>query len=156
MAKPKLFKSVADLQEKIDVYFKDCEGTMLRDKDGGVVLTKFGQPIIIGDRPPTMGGLALALGLPSRKALMTFRHKNKQWCALIDKAKQRVEAYAEERLYDKDGCNGARFTLQNNFGWDVKDDEAKASVHIICDIPRAEVKAEVPAEGGDSDGSSSG
>lgn len=32
-----------------------------------------------------------------------------------------VEAYAEERLFDKDGSNGARFSLINNFrGWTEK------------------------------------
>jgi hypothetical protein len=29
-----------------------------------------------------------------------------------------VEAYAESRLFDKDGANGAKFSLANNFrGW---------------------------------------
>jgi hypothetical protein len=32
-----------------------------------------------------------------------------------------VEQYAEERLFDKDGANGAKFSLANNFeGWKEK------------------------------------
>lgn len=39
----------------------------------------------------------------------------------ITRAKSMVEAYAEERLFDKDGSNGARFSLINNFrGWTEK------------------------------------
>jgi hypothetical protein len=39
----------------------------------------------------------------------------------ITRAKARVEAYAESRLFDKDGANGAKFSLSNNFhGWAEK------------------------------------
>ena len=32
-----------------------------------------------------------------------------------------VEAYTEERLFDRDGSNGAQFSLRNNFsGWNEK------------------------------------
>ena len=32
-----------------------------------------------------------------------------------------MEQYAEERLFDKDGANGAKFSLANNFsGWKEK------------------------------------
>ena len=54
----------------------------------------------------------------------------------------RIEMYAEERLYDKDGSNGAKFSLQNNFkGWNeaVKEAAKEATttaVKIINDIPR--------------------
>ena len=37
------------------------------------------------------------------------------------RAKAVVERYAEERLFDKDGANGAKFSLANNFeGWREK------------------------------------
>ena len=39
----------------------------------------------------------------------------------ITRAKTRIEQYAEERLFDKDGANGAKFSLANNFeGWKEK------------------------------------
>ncbi len=39
----------------------------------------------------------------------------------ITRAKARLEAYTEERLFDKEGAAGARFSLANNFkGWSEK------------------------------------
>jgi len=40
----------------------------------------------------------------------------------ITRAKAKIEAYAESRLYDKDGVKGAEFTLRCNFGWRDKQD----------------------------------
>ena len=39
----------------------------------------------------------------------------------ITRAKTFIEQYAEERLFDKDGAYGAKFSLANNFkGWAEK------------------------------------
>ena len=36
----------------------------------------------------------------------------------ITRAKTMIEAYTEERLFDRDGTSGAQFSLRNNFsGW---------------------------------------
>ena len=44
----------------------------------------------------------------------------------ITRAKSRIEMYNEERLYDKDGVNGAKFNLKNNFkGWAENPEPAK-------------------------------
>ena len=43
----------------------------------------------------------------------------------ITRAKLRCERYAEERLYDRDGNGGARFSLQVNFGWNDRPKEAE-------------------------------
>ena len=46
----------------------------------------------------------------------------------IDRAKTKIEEYAERRLFDRDGCNGAKFSLANNFrGWAEKQ-EIKAQI----------------------------
>ncbi len=38
--------------------------------------------------------------------------------------KSRCEEYAERRLYDRDGVNGAKFSLANNFkGWRDKPED---------------------------------
>ena len=68
-----------------------------------------------------------------------------------------LEEKTEERLFDKDGANGAKFSLQNNFRWrdGNKDDAEKApSVTIINDIPRTVPVKAVP-DGESADGSSS-
>ena len=39
----------------------------------------------------------------------------------ITRAKTMIEAYTEERLFDKEGSNGAQFSLRNNFkGWNER------------------------------------
>lgn len=118
--RPPVFTSVEEMQEKIDAYFKDCEGQPLTDDEGRVLRDKYNNPIIVGVRPLTITGLALALGFNSRQSLLNYEEKD-EFLDTIKKAKARVEQYAEERLFDKDGANGAKFSLSNNFkGWTEK------------------------------------
>ena len=65
---------------------------------------------------------------------MNYQGK-KEFMDTITRAKSMVEAYAEERLFDRDGSNGARFSLVNNFkGWsdrpktDLDDEEQRARI----------------------------
>lgn len=115
-----MYKSKEEIQEKIDAYFKECEGHILRDSEDNPVYDKYGHPVIIGQRPLTITGLALALGFTSRRALLNYQDKE-EFVHTITRAKAKVEQYAEERLFDKDGANGAKFSLANNFeGWKEK------------------------------------
>lgn len=115
--RPPIYKTKEEIEEKIESYFKECEGRPLTDAAGEAVLNKYGSPIIIDRKPPTVTGLALALGFASRQALLNYQGK-KQFNDTITRAKSRVEEYAEQRLFDKDGSNGAQFSLRNNFkGW---------------------------------------
>ena len=140
---PPKYSCPEDMQVKIDAYFKDCEGTMLKDDDGQPLRDKFGYPIIIDRKPLTVTGLALALGFTSRQALLNYQGKA-AFRAMIERAKLQIENYAEMRLYDKDGANGAKFNLQNNFKhWDAdkatQEDGGKApAFNIIFDIPRVQ------------------
>ena len=113
------------MQEKIDAYFADCEGELLRDANGDPVLDKYGNEIYSHQRPPTVTGLAWALGFASRKSLLEYQGKQ-EFVNTITRAKTRCEQYAEERLFDRDGTNGARFSLQANFGWKDKPTESAA------------------------------
>lgn len=120
VGRPPKYNTKEEIQEKIDDYFKECEGEILKDSEGEVVFDKYGNPVIIKTRPPTITGLALALGFTSRQALLNYQAK-KEFVDTITRAKARVEQYAEERLFDKDGANGAKFSLANNFkGWNEK------------------------------------
>jgi hypothetical protein len=111
---------IEKMQEKIDAYFEECKGRLLSDDDGNILRDKYGIPIYIDVKPPTITGLALALGFTSRQALLNYQAKE-EFVDTITRAKSRVECYAEERLYDKDGANGAKFNLANNFeGWKEK------------------------------------
>ena len=57
----------------------------------------------------------------------------------------RIEMYAEERLYDREGANGAKFALQNAFkdwnkgieGLEGQSRAVVAAVKILNDIPKA-------------------
>ena len=108
------WESVNGMQEVIDDYFKRCEGTELLDSNGDVRLNKYDEPIMIGATPPTVTGLALALGFVSRQSLLEYQAEE-EFADTITRAKARVEEYAEKRLFDKEGSNGAQFSLKNNF-----------------------------------------
>ena len=116
MARPLKYKTVQDLQAAIDAYFLACEGKMLKDDDGKPVLNKWGEPVMLGRKPPTVTGLALALGFAGRQALLNYQGRAAFKDAVL-RAKARCEEYAETRLFDKDGSNGAKFSLSCNFGW---------------------------------------
>lgn len=114
------YKSKEEIEGIIEKYFEECKGTPLFGEDGKVMLDKQGHPIICGKKPPTITGLALALGFTSRQALLNYQAKA-EFIDTITRAKSRVEAYTEERLFDKDGVQGAKFSLTNNFkGWAEK------------------------------------
>lgn len=116
--KPPKYKTASEMQEKIDNYFADCEGELLQDENGPV-LDKYGNEIYLHQRPPTITGLALALGFASRQSLLDYQAK-REFLDTITRAKARCEQYAEERLFDRDGTNGAQFSLRANFGWNDK------------------------------------
>ena len=91
-------------------------------------------PVITGAHPPTVTGLAVALGFSGRQALLNYQAK-KQFVDTITRAKARCEEYAEQRLYDRDGANGAQFSLRCNFGWNDKAPPAEESeVKILDDL----------------------
>lgn len=87
---------------------------------------KYGAPIIVGKRPPTVTGLALALGFASRQALLNYQGR-KQFNDTITRAKTYVEQYAEERLFDREGVQGAKFSLVNNFKGGARSRRVKAT-----------------------------
>ena len=119
VGRPATYKTVEEMQEVIDKYFEDCDGEYVVI-DGCVVTDKNGYPIKTKPRPLTITGLALALGFSGRQALLNYEDKP-EFMDTIKRAKSRIEQYAEERLFDKDGVNGAKFNLSNNFkGWSEK------------------------------------
>lgn len=119
---PRKWKSVKAMQAAIDAYFKECEGEPLI-VDGVAAVDKYGVPIIINAKPPTVTGLALALGFTGRKQLIDYQGRE-EFCNTITRAKSRCEEYAESRLYDKDGANGAKFSLGCNFGWNADNEKS--------------------------------
>ena len=116
---PPYFTEVEEMKELIDKYFEDCKGEPLLDDEGNQMLDKRGHPIRINVEPPTVTGLALALGFNSRQSLLNYQAKE-AFVDTITRAKAIIEKYNEIRLYDKEGVNGAKFNLSNNYGWSEK------------------------------------
>lgn len=132
--RPPKYKTVEEMQTKIDAYFTSCEGTPLLDDEGKAVTDKYGEPVIVGAHPPTVTGLALALGFTGRQALLNYQAKPK-FVDTITRAKARCEAYAEERLFDRNGTTGAQFSLKCNFGWNDKSPaDTDGEVRIVDDL----------------------
>lgn len=141
--RPPKFSTREELQAKIDAYFAACDGKPLTDATGNICRDKYGCPIIIDAHPPTVTGLALALGFTSRQALLNYQAK-KEFVDTITRAKSRVEAYAEARLFDRDGVHGAKFNLINNFkGWSDRPREAPEDVPAGDDPLTCSLKEEL-------------
>lgn len=62
-------------------------------------------------RPYTLAGLACALGKTRVQLLASADDP------CVAKAIARCEAYAEERLFDRETARGAEFILKNDHGW---------------------------------------
>jgi hypothetical protein len=120
VGRPAAYKTPEEMQERIDAYFNSCYGEYVTDPEGNLMTDKHGHPVMTKPRPLTITGLALALGFSGRQALLNYEDKE-EFMDTIKRAKSRIEQYAEERLFDKDGVNGAKFNLSNNFkGWREK------------------------------------
>lgn len=105
------------MQRVIDLYFNVCNNnakdieTILTDEEAAIV-NQWGDPVV-----PTVAGLSLALGM-SRQALLDYEKKD-EFLDTVKRAKQRIEASIEQRLFGN-SVTGVIFNLKNNFGWKDK------------------------------------
>ena len=115
MARKPRYESVEQIEGLIEAYFESCKGELLRDKDGKIVFNqKDGEPVWVGRKPPTIPGLALALGFSSRQSLYNYKAK-KEFVDTISRAQTRVEQYTAEKLFERDSQRGAQFALEYGF-----------------------------------------
>jgi hypothetical protein len=145
VGRPLKFQSVEELQAKIDAYFREMDReedtrvfahTTIIDEDYDVIEKDVrvskkriiceacrrnsyepGCKILSGElklkRPYTVTGLALWLDT-TRETLLDYQEKD-EFSYTIVRAKQRIENYASERLFDKDTpTRGVIFSLSNN------------------------------------------
>lgn len=132
--RPPKYKTKEEIQEKIDKYFESCYKpvrVLIKDSSKYITLTDENGNIIKEQyRPFTVTGLADALDM-TRQSLLNYSEKD-EFFDTIMRAKRKCELYAEERLFDKDGANGAKFSLANNFeSWkDKKDVDANVNTEI--------------------------
>jgi hypothetical protein len=97
------YRTIGELQNKIDEYFSKGEILTFRTKNGEETMTVF-----------TDAGLAYYLGFKSRQDMMSYE-KNPKFGYLIALARLRVEAAYEARLHSPTPV-GAIFALKNK-GW---------------------------------------
>ena len=93
--RPRKYKTPDEMQPKIDAYFAT----------------------ITDDNPPTVTGLAIALDM-TRFGLLEYEERG-EFSHTVKKAKARVEAFMEKRMYGN-AVAGVIFNLKNNFGWKDK------------------------------------
>lgn len=106
MGRKRSFKSNKWLEQTVEKYFADCQTE---------------------EKMPTVAGLALALGFHCRQALDRYTDRSEiepedKAVQIITRAKCRIEEANLQAAYHKDSSQGARFVLQNGFGYAEKKD----------------------------------
>ncbi len=80
---------------------------------------------------PTMAGLALSLDV-DRSTIVNYS-KNEEYFGTIRKARAKIEAFVETRLYGNN-VTGCIFNLKNNFNWKDKSEvESKVTTNEVSD-----------------------
>ena len=140
--RPRKWTDPKKMQKAIDEYFVECECELMRN-DGKILVDKYGKPIYLNRKPPTISGLACYLGFKDRQSLLDYQ-KNDEFSCTILRAKLRIEAYLEERPMDRGGQRGAEFNLRCNYGWNdkQKDDNQTEDNNNLGVIMLAPVKTE--------------
>lgn len=139
VGRPPKFTCKEQIQELGEAYLRECMGKPYIMDDGSVLLDKYGEVILVGRHPPTVTGLARALGFTSRQSLLEYQAKA-EFSDTVTRLKLQIEEYAEERLFDKDGQRGAEFSLKYNFRWaqeaekDSSEDENGQGVVLIPEV----------------------
>ena len=117
--RPARFKTVEEMQERIDKYF---ESLKCIDPESRKQFTK----------PATITGLALHLGFCSRQSLYDYKDSD-MFSYTIKTARLRVESSYEENLFTKN-ATGAIFGLKN-LGWsdkqEIKQDLSVSGAPVI-------------------------
>ena len=109
VGRPRAFKSVEEVEEKINAYFNYCEEK---------------------EKPYTMSGLAYYLGI-DRKTLLNYS-KNEEYFHTIKKARDKVQMQLEENaLSNKSNPTFTIFNLKNNFDWKDKIEHSSSEVENI-------------------------
>lgn len=110
--RPKLFKTVEELEEKIQEYFAYCDARVVQGYDNKTNE----QFAYVSPEPYTMSGLAYYLGM-DRKSLLNYKNTD-EFFHTVKAARDRVEMDIDRRLNDKGTFTpGLIFNLKNNFGW---------------------------------------
>lgn len=108
VGRPRKFKSVEEMQEKIDAYFYEKENRMVDFllKTGDMIQVKKPAPIHIT-------GLCDYLEICNNT--LNEYQALEEFSSSITRAKKRCEAYAVDQCFEGEKGNKADFVLKNNF-----------------------------------------
>jgi hypothetical protein len=140
MTNTAFYKTVKDLQAKIDEYFNVyCKDEVVKDKNGKPCVNTRGA-LYIKYKPPTCSGLALYLGFADRQSLYDYK-KNEKYSCTIKKAISRIVEYAETQLFIGNST-GAIFWLKNRDDWNDKVVNENYNRNLDVDTPPSETREE--------------
>lgn len=76
-----------------------------------------------------MTGLAMAIGI-TRRTLVRYGDKD-DFCLTVIRAREYVQEYLEQLLYNPGSSHGIQFSLKNNFNWiDKQELEQTGNIHL--------------------------
>lgn len=122
IGKKRKYESPEALQKAVDAYFDSCLGPLYTKNGTEVIDNKTGKPVMVVVRPYTLSGLGRHIGLTTG-SLQAYEQNALagrapiEFAQILQSAKQRIEQFAEEKVYDRDGSRGAEFVLKAGFGW---------------------------------------
>lgn len=114
---PMAFKTVKELEEKVESFFVSDDAFLINFKDGK-------EEKVFA---PTVSGLALHLGV-DRRTIVNYSNKE-EYFPTIKKARARIEAHLEKKLFGNN-VTGLIFNLKNNFDWKDKSEVAQTNVEL--------------------------
>lgn len=160
------WNSPAHLQSLVDEYFASCEGMIYNPRTSLPYMNQDGTPRIGQIKPYTVSGLACYIHIDTSSIKEYSRqqiddlgyptdedYSGPQYSDIILEARKKIEAFAEERLYDRDGFNGGRFVLNCAFGWQDRMEQANIrNMEESRKLKKKELKMKKNLLGGDSAG----
>lgn len=155
--RPLKFKSVVELQKKIDAYFADCDSheetkpiptaVMIIKRKGKEILRRprgaeipddwrmLPGKVLTRQKPYTITGLAVWLDT-DRDTLIRYESKEAFYDA-IKRAKSKIHSFWESALYEDKKAAGVIFNLKNNWAWkdviDVKQQQMPTGYEDLTD-----------------------
>ncbi len=133
---PRSFKSPQELQQKIDSYFNSCWRNVV------IVTDKKGNPLKYEKQqvdPYTVLGMVIHLNT-TRETLSVYergeydnRENNEIYSDIVKHAKNKVEEYAEKKLYTQGNNVGLIFLMKNRFKW-VDKHEIQSNINVNSNV----------------------
>ena len=152
MKKSKRRYTPKQLQKAVDAYFDaltyevpamreeillDDRGRPMLDAYGHVqkvwlpIVTASGEKATVTKwvQQPSEAALCLQLGM--NRATFWRYGQDPAYAGIVQEAKGRIEAYLSQKLEDKGASQGAKFSLQHNYGWgQVKQEENGMEIKV--------------------------